>query len=179
MGGLARFGATLYQLARVHPETPCEFHAPRGFCSEGRPFSSWRVQFGAPPFPDCPAPHRKVQGKSLPSFGNSGQVRLPKGGLVRKRTVGTASGHGQIKGSVEIDPAFAAAEGLSGDPGCGSAAHRPENRSRCRYQSCESIKTKIPSDLFQVRGDFIWGMRRRRPTLPRSLPAQYHRRRGA
>ena len=30
------------------------------FDSERRHFSSWRVQFGAPPFPDCPAPHRKV-----------------------------------------------------------------------------------------------------------------------
>ncbi|MGA3114975.1 MAG: hypothetical protein ABSF90_11165, partial [Syntrophobacteraceae bacterium] len=40
-------------------------------------------------------------------------------------------------------------------------------------------KTKIPSDLFRSGGIFIWGMRRRRPTLPRSLPAQYHRRRGA
>ncbi len=26
---------------------------------ERRHFSSWRVQFGAPPFPDCPAPHRR------------------------------------------------------------------------------------------------------------------------
>ncbi len=30
------------------------------FDSEGRHFSPWRVQFGAPPSPDCPAPHRKV-----------------------------------------------------------------------------------------------------------------------
>ncbi|MGA3112897.1 MAG: hypothetical protein ABSF90_00535 [Syntrophobacteraceae bacterium] len=36
----------------------------------------------------------------------------------------TASGHGQVRNSVEIDPAFAAAKGLSGDPGCGPAAQR-------------------------------------------------------
>ncbi len=68
---------------RKHRE---KFHAPRGFCSDfltqkkgifrpgayslvprhfriaQRRTERWRVQFGAPPFPDCPAPHRKVQG---------------------------------------------------------------------------------------------------------------------
>ncbi len=44
--------------------------------------------------------------------------------------IGAASGHGQVRDSVEIDPASAAAEG-SGDPGCGPAAqggkgHFPE-----------------------------------------------------
>jgi hypothetical protein len=38
----------------------------------------------------------------------------------------TASGRRQVRDSVEIDPAFAAAEGLSGDPGCGPAAHPPQ-----------------------------------------------------
>ena len=42
--------------------------------------------------------------------------------------MGTASGHGQVRDSVEIDPAFAAAEGLSGDPGCGPAARHRRQR---------------------------------------------------
>ena len=49
----------VYALASVHPETPDETLAVSD--SERRHFSSWRVQFGASPFPDCPAPHRKVQ----------------------------------------------------------------------------------------------------------------------
>src|SRR5208283_5173590 len=37
--------------------------------SERRHFSSWRVQFGVPSFPDCPAPHRKVRVQfGVPSF---------------------------------------------------------------------------------------------------------------
>jgi len=54
------------------------------------------------------------QGKSLPSFGNSGQVRLPKGGGCAEAYIiwsslapalagrGTAFGHGQAGDSVEI-----------------------------------------------------------------------------
>ncbi len=34
--------------------------APRHFRIAQRRTERWRVQFGAPSFPDCPAPHRKV-----------------------------------------------------------------------------------------------------------------------
>jgi len=35
--------------------------APSYFRIAQRRTERWRVQFGAPPFPDCPAPHRKVE----------------------------------------------------------------------------------------------------------------------
>ncbi len=47
-------------LTSVHPKTPDGKQAVSDL--ERRHFSSWRVQFGAPPFQDCPAPHRKVLG---------------------------------------------------------------------------------------------------------------------
>jgi len=57
----------------------------------------------------------------------------------------TASGRRQVRDSVEIDPAFAAAEGLSGDPGCGSAAHRRRLRpSRLAVPPPQGHFTRIP-----------------------------------
>ncbi|MFZ0928171.1 MAG: hypothetical protein WAN11_06205, partial [Syntrophobacteraceae bacterium] len=101
--------------------------APRHFAIAQRRTERWRVQFGAPPFPNCPAPHRKVARTVWCPAISELPSAAPKGGayslaprhfaIAQRRTercrksmgcaeahLCTASGHGQVRNSVEILP---------------------------------------------------------------------------
>ncbi|MGO9021180.1 MAG: hypothetical protein ACLQVJ_22805, partial [Syntrophobacteraceae bacterium] len=101
--------------------------APRHFRIAQRRTERWRVQFGAPSFPDCPAPHRKVARTVWRLVISGLPSAAPKGGayslaprhfrIAQRRTercrksrvcaeayMGTASGRGQVRDSVEILP---------------------------------------------------------------------------